>query len=165
MKNFYIVFLLLFTMSLNAQQNNCGSEKYNEFDFWIGSWEVFDEKGKLLGTNTITKKYDNCVLTESWVSSGKNKGTSINFYNRNDNSWNQIWVDNSGYTLSLKGKLENGVMVLKSDIQKNKKGNYYNQISWTLNNDESVTQLWEVFSEKHVKISEAFKGIYKKKLN
>jgi hypothetical protein len=165
MRNFHFFFLLLFTLSLNAQQGNCNSQKYNEFDFWIGSWEVFSEDGKILGTNTISKAYDNCVINEAWVSSNKNRGTSINFYDRNDNSWNQIWVDNSGNVLRLKGALQNGVMVLKSELKKGKQGNFYNQISWTPNEDGSITQLWEIYSEKNIKISEAFKGIYKKKLN
>jgi hypothetical protein len=56
-------------------------------------------------------------------------------------------------------------MVLKSNLVKSPKGNYYNQISWKKNKDGSVTQQWDIFNEKGEKTANAFKGIYKKKLN
>ena len=56
-------------------------------------------------------------------------------------------------------------MILKSEIIEGNKGSYYNQISLTKNEDGAVTQLWEIFNEKNSKISEAFSGIYKKRLN
>ena len=71
----------------------------------------------------------------------------------------------SGYILKLKGKFINGSMILKSDIIKGENNNYFNQIRWTKNNNGSVTQLWETFNEDGTKISEVFRGIYKKKLN
>jgi len=154
---------------LMAQNSNtdcsCCSEVYNHFDFWIGNWNVYDKTDKLVGTNSIIKNYDNCLLQEAWISVGKNRGTSNNFYDRTDNTWNQIWVDNSGSILKLKGGLIGKVMVLKSKLIESEKGLYYNQISWTQNNDESVTQLWELYNEKNELITEIFLGIYKKKLN
>ncbi len=53
-------------------------------------------------------------------------------------------------------------MILKSSLIKSDKGNYYNQITWTKNNDGSVTQVWDYLNENHKKIKEVFRGIYKK---
>lgn len=170
-KNQIILFLLvtLFSINLGMTQNiqecDCCTENYNQFDFWLGEWNVYNENDNLVGTNTIIKDYDNCVLVEKWVSSEKNKGTSTNFYDKTDGYWHQIWVDNSGYILKLKGNFITNSMILKSDMIKGENGNYFNQITLTKNKNETITQLWEVFNEKNVKISEAFKGIYKKKLN
>ncbi len=168
--SFIILALTVYNNSgITAQTSNtncaCCSENYNEFDFWIGEWAVYDINDKLLGNNSITKQYDNCVIQEKWASTGKNKGTSTNFYDKTDGSWNQIWVDNSGYVLKLKGNFINGSMVLKSDLIKSENGSFYNQISWTKNKDNSVLQLWETFDSNNKKISEVFRGIYKKKLN
>jgi len=171
MKKYYLILLLLSltntTILAQTEENNCFccSENYNQFNFWVGEWNVYNTNNKLVGTNSISKNYANCLLTEKWVSTGKNKGTSTNFYNKNDNSWNQLWIDNTGYVLKLKGNFINGSMVLKGEIIKNKKGPYYNQISWTENNDGSVTQLWETYNTDNLKISTIFEGIYKKKLN
>ncbi|WP_440122551.1 hypothetical protein [Tenacibaculum sp. Ill] len=53
-------------------------------------------------------------------------------------------------------------MTLKSDLVKNEKGNYYNQITWTKNKDGSVTQVWNFLNEDLKKTKEVFRGIYKK---
>jgi hypothetical protein len=164
---FLVLIFNISTLMSQTTENNCAccSEDYNQFNFWLGEWDVYNTSNNLVGTNSISKQYDNCVIKEKWVSVGKNRGTSINFYDKSDGYWHQIWVDNSGYILNLKGKFLNGSMILKSEIIENEKGNYYNQISWTKNTDNTVTQLWEVFSENNDKLSEAFRGIYKKRLN
>lgn len=153
------------TQNKESNQCNCCTEKHQQFDFWIGSWDVYNTDGKLVGTNTISKNYGDCMLKEEWISTGTNRGTSTNYYNKSDDNWNQVWVDNSGYNLVLKGKFTNGKMILKSKIAQNKKGNYYNQITWIPNDDGSVTQLWEQFKPSGSLIQEVFKGIYKKIIN
>ena len=152
--------------NLVAQQDKkqcpCCDESHQLFDFWIGNWTVYDVKGNVVGKNTIEKQYSNCVLQEKWISSGISRGTSYNYYNKSDGTWNQVWIDNSGFSLVLKGNYKNGKMVLKSELIHGEKGNYYNQITWTKNKDGSVTQVWDIFNEKNKKTQEAFRGIYKK---
>ncbi|AOW20460.1 hypothetical protein [Urechidicola croceus] len=167
MNKLILFFLIVSFNQIIAQTNDkklcaCCTDNYSEFDFWVGNWTVYDVNGIVVGSNKITKLYDNCVLREEWSSSSGNNGTSNNYYNSTDNTWNQIWVDNSGFSLVLKGNFIDGKMILKSDILKGQNGNYYNQITWTPNNDGSVTQLWEYFKEDGSLIQEAFKGIYKK---
>jgi len=69
-----------------------------------------------------------------------------NYFNSSDSTWNQVWIDNQGGVLEIKGKFTGNKMILKGKILKNQQGKlYYNQISWTPNKDGSVTQLWELF--------------------
>ena len=165
-KVIFLIAIFIFVQNLTAQledkQCSCCSENHSLFDFWIGDWTVYDVDGNSVGNNTIEKQYDNCVLQEKWVSKGKNRGTSYNYYDKKDSTWNQIWIDNSGFSLNLKGNYINGQMILKSELLDGKKGKYYNQITWTKNTDGSVTQVWNIFSEKNKKMQEAFRGIYKK---
>tara|TARA_R110002073_G_scaffold279026_1_gene442974 strand:+ start:233461 stop:234006 length:546 start_codon:yes stop_codon:yes gene_type:complete len=156
----------------NAQQQQklidkcaCCTEAHQSFDFWIGDWTVYDSNGNILGTNSIKKEYDNCVLWEQWKSAGINHGTSYNYYNTSDKTWNQVWIDNSGYNLTLKGNYIDGKMILKSNLLQGENGDYYNQITWNTNKDGSVLQTWEVFNKDGKKTQELFKGIYKKTLN
>ena len=161
-----VLLMLLFSSLINGQNTKkapCSGEKYSQFDFWIGNWNVYDTSGKLIGTNKLVKMQNNCVMQENWESkTSPSKGTSYNYYNRTDDSWNQVWVDNSGFSLVLKGKLVDGKMVLKSDLIKSKKGNFYNRVTWSKNKDNSVTQVWEYLDKNGKVISEAFRGIYKK---
>lgn len=164
---YFIIFLMLFFSNIVTSQNTekvpCSGEKYSQFDFWEGSWTVYNTKGNVVGTNKLVKMQSNCVMQENWVSkSGPSRGTSYNYYNKIDDSWNQVWIDNSGFSLVLKGKSIDGKMVLKSDLITSEKGNYYNQITWSKNDDNSVTQLWQYVNEKDEIISEVFRGIYKK---
>ena len=164
----YFLFLITVFISSNIIGQNqtkspCSGEKYSQFDFWEGSWNVYNTQNKLIGTNKLIKMQNNCVMQENWESkTSQSRGTSYNYYNKTDDSWNQVWVDNSGFSLVLKGNLVNGKMILKSDIIKTNKGNYINKITWSKNNDGSVTQVWEYVNEQGKVISEAFRGIYKK---
>ena len=148
----------------NQQACPCCTEAHNEFDFWVGEWDVYNTKGDLVGTNTISKidQYSNCVIREEWKSTGISRGTSYNYYNLSDNSWNQVWIDNSGFSLTLKGSRIDDKMILKSELLDGKNGKYFNQITWQLNEDETVTQTWDILSKEGKLIQQAFKGIYKK---
>ena len=170
MIRFLFSIAFIFTLSFcnqfvaqNIQKAPCSGEKYTEFDFWEGSWNVYDTKEKLIGTNKLIKMHSNCVMQENWESKvGPSRGTSYNYYNKTDDSWNQVWVDNTGYSLVLKGNLIDGKMVLKSDLVTSAKGNYYNRVTWSKNPDNSVTQVWDYIDEEGKVLSEAFRGIYKK---
>lgn len=163
------LFFLFFSFSVivvNAQSNpcNCCTEKHAEFDFWIGEWQVTNPDGSIAGTNTITKSQNNCLLQENWASAnGKVTGTSNNFYNYKTKQWEQIWVDNMGGNLHLKGERKDNQMILRTDDEKNKKGEtFYHRITWTLNDDGSVHQYWETITNGN-DVTVAFDGLYQKK--
>jgi hypothetical protein len=134
------------------------------FDFWVGDWTVYNNGGGIIGTNKVVKMIDGCVLQENWEASNKtNTGTSYNFFDSSDSTWNQVWVSNTGNVLRLNGHIDKeGAMVLKSELVNCPKGNYYNQITWTKNGDASVTQRWDILNESNQPLSKAFEGIYKK---
>ncbi|MGM5469839.1 hypothetical protein ACS386_06145 [Flavobacteriaceae bacterium LMO-SS05] len=165
MKNRILLAVLIMTSTLYAQTNtcNCCTENHSEFDFWVGSWTVTNPDGTLAGTNTIDKIQDHCILRENWTSAqGNFTGTSSNFYNSKTKQWEQIWLDNQGGSLHLKGNRKGNQMILQSDEAKNSKGEpYFHRITWTLNDDGSVRQYWEtITNSKDVVV--AFDGLYKK---
>lgn len=170
MKTIYtLIIILLLSNSITAQvgqdQCDCCSEQYQQFDFWLGEWEVFNPEGKKVGENKILKLHDNCVIQENWTSVGQHTGTSYNFYNKNDNSWNQIWIDNSGKVLKLKGIFENNKMVLKSEKIKSQDTDSYftNRIIWTKDTTGNVNQKWEIIDDDEKVLKVVFDGIYKRK--
>ena len=159
--------ILLLTLSpgVTVQSDcSCCSEAQRALDFWIGEWTVSDTSGKEVGQNTISLIEDGCALEENWKGKKGATGTSLNYYNKNDSTWNQVWVDNKGIVLNLKGNIENGSMILKSDtLHDIRCGNYLNQISWKLNSNGTVTQKWEMVTTNGQVISTVFYGIYRKK--
>ncbi|TRO67131.1 hypothetical protein [Christiangramia sabulilitoris] len=158
--------LLFFFTCLGFAQNSdcaCCSQEYDQFDFWVGDWEVFNEENVKIGENLILKLEDNCILNENWESVNNSSGKSYNYYDPSDKTWNQLWISNTGNILKLKGSGTRNTMTLKSEITSSDKGDYYNQIKWTKNENGSVTQEWEIYNPDGVLINTAFKGIYRKK--
>ena len=92
-------------------------------------------------------------------------GTSYNFYNKSDQSWNQVYIDNFGTVLELKGNLINNEMVLESKKIKSTKADfhYFNRITWSKQENGDVRQKWEIIGEDNKVIQVAFDGIYKRK--
>lgn len=77
--------------------------------------------------------------------------------------WEQIWIDNQGGSLHLKGNRIANQMILRTDDEINKNGDtFYHQVTWTKNEDGTVRQLWETFT-KGKPVAIAFDGIYKRK--
>ena len=157
MNRIILFFSLLFFLQVNAQSSNCKccTEKHAEFDFWIGSWIVTNPNGELAGKNEIKKIQDNCILQENWTSAkGKYTGTSSNFYNAQTKQWEQIWLDNQGGSLHLKGNRIGNKMILQTTESINKDGNpYIHRITWTTNDDGTVRQLWETITNDSEAVS------------
>jgi len=167
-KNYYLLILIILTSLSHAlaQSDNqcaCCSENHTAFDFWIGDWTVYNTDGNFIGTNNIMKMQDGCVLQENWNSADSSiTGTSYNFFDSSDSTWNQVWISNTGNVLRLKGNLnDEGNMILKSELVNNSRGTYYNQITWSKNEDSTVTQHWDILNENGELVNTAFEGIYK----
>lgn len=161
---FVLTLIVISTLSAFSQTSTkpCTSENHRAFDFWEGDWQVTDTTGAEVGQNRIHKIQDGCALQENWTSKSST-GTSYNYYHATDSTWNQLWIDNLGSQLNLKGHvIENG-MVLRSKVLQGQRGKYYHQIAWIKNEDESVTQLWSVYGENGEFRTTLFKGIYRRK--
>jgi hypothetical protein len=158
--------ILLFINLSNGQATPCSccSEAHAAFDFWIGNWEVTLPDGSRAGENTIKKEQNGCLLKENWVSAkGGFTGTSTNYFNAGTGEWEQLWIDNSGTLLKLKGNRVRNQMILRSDPFVQKDGTpAIHQITWTANDDGSVRQIWEVLQEEKM-VSVLFDGLYKRK--
>ncbi|WP_298760408.1 hypothetical protein [uncultured Psychroserpens sp.] len=168
MKHTLLLITLVFSSLSFAQNTNCNccTEHHKAFDFWVGEWTVTNPDGTTAGENSIQKIQDGCILLEKWTSAkGGYTGTSQNFYNLKTKQWEQLWIDNRGAHLKLKGNRRGNQMIMRTDDETNTDGkSFYHRITWTSNTDGSVRQLWETITEgKDTTI--AFDGLYKKKSN
>lgn len=163
---FFLLSLVLNMFELQAQQTACPccTENHNGFDFWIGEWTVTTANGNTAGTSKITEIENGCVIKENWTSAQDGyTGTSYNFYNTALERWEQLWIDNQGQHLKLKGQKSGNQMILSSDRFKDKEGNWnINRITWTANENGTVRQLWQVLQDNKV-VQVLFDGMYKRK--
>lgn len=167
MRSVLIVLGLLIYSSCFSQENQerlcicCGSD-YDNFDFWLGDWVVFDTLGNEIGSNKVVELQDGCALQENWTSANST-GTSYNYFNKTDSTWNQVWIDNQGGSLVLKGERENVAMVMRSELVEGTKVPFYmNEIVWTPRKDGTVSQVWNIRDEEGKLLNTVFYGIYKR---
>ena len=166
LKNYLMVLAILAIIPVSAQNAdscNCCTENHKAFDFWIGEWTVSNAtNGNPAGKSKISQEEGGCVIRENWTSATSGyTGTSLNFYNATKERWEQLWIDNSGAYLKLKGKRMGNQMILSSDPFDRDGKMLTNQITWTANEDGTVRQLWEILEGEKV-VNTAFDGIYKK---
>lgn len=125
MKSLLILAILFYSITqLEGQTIPCGANNhYNDFNFWIGDWDVFDPKGNKAGSSKISRILDQCVILEEWTSANAQQGLvytgkSFNTYDISTGEWQQTWVDNTGSSTEfLQGEFHEGKMVFQTTPQ------------------------------------------------
>ena len=162
-----LAFLILLVLPARAQDTPPAAcetgDEFTAFDFWIGEWQVYsnDDEENLLGTNSVTKHYGDCLIMERWQGADGSAGASINYYNKVTDEWRQVWVSN-GYSIDFAGGLDaSGAMVLEGFLY-----NYQQAAKtpfrgiWTLEDDGSVIQHFDIYNADDEDWSVWFEGRY-----
>ncbi|HKP73868.1 MAG TPA: hypothetical protein VJT82_13075 [Pyrinomonadaceae bacterium] len=139
--------------------NPCDASAFRDFDFWLGTWVVKDEKGNNIGTSEITKVANGCAILESWKGGDGTPGTSINYFDKRSGKWNQHWVGGGGEILHLSGTFENQAMTL-SGTRTTPKGQMIDRITWTPLQDGRVEQQWNISTDGGQTWKKSFDGFY-----
>jgi hypothetical protein len=152
----------LHPVSAQAARPTCDSAVYRQFDFWVGDWEV-TTAGKPAGTNLVTREENGCVIHEHWTGSNGGTGQSLNFYDRGDGQWHQVWVSNSGGVLNLAGSFADGTLTFRGETKQADGTRLTHRLSFHLNSDRTVRQFWEVSSDGGTTWATSFDGVYRKR--
>lgn len=73
-------------------------------------------------------------------------------------------MDNAGNPLVLIGAPQDGDMVMRSAQQTAQNGLvYYNRLTWSPQEDGSVTQRWDIMNPADSLLSTVFLGVYQKR--
>lgn len=164
MKNLFLISFILLNLTMMAQNNSIPNEKYHEFDFWLGKWDVYKiGTDKIAGKSEIESIIDSVGILENYTTvDGKYSGKSLNKYNPAKERWEQYWIDNSGLTLYLVGGIIDGKMIL-DDLQTGDAKAGFNQIIWQKLPNGEVQQTWNVSTDDGKTWKTVFDGIYKKR--
>lgn len=136
-------------------------ERFSQFDFWVGSWDVHDAGGNYAGSNVIERAERGCVLIENWSGASGSTGTSINYLDITGDSWVQIWNSASGSQIRIRGGITDSGMLLVGQIH------YVASATtapfrglWTLLPDGRVRQFFEQSNDGGETWSPWFEGFY-----
>ena len=141
---------------------NCSEKNYQEFDFWLGEWQVTSEVDNIVRFNRISKINNGCTILEEYSSPSGYTGKSLNIYDQQTKKWHQTWTDSSGLLLQLQGGFKQGSMVMAGETISKDQQKVLNRISWTPNKDGSVRQHWKISQDNGKTWQTAFDGIYRK---
>jgi hypothetical protein len=94
----------------------CSRPEFRQFDFWVGEWEVADERGRVAGRNSITLEQNDCAIIERWTSVKGGTGFSLNHFDPSSGLWKQHWVG-LGLILEMSGALQGDSIVLEGQLQ------------------------------------------------
>ena len=149
-----------FAATLAAARKARRAVPERQFDFWVGSWEVRNPQGKLLGTNAITLRQKGRLVHEAWTSSTGNTGESMNFYDPGRGTWRQVWVADTGGVVEYAGKYENGAMRYQGRKTPAKGASSLVRATFFENDDGSVRQLLEQSTDGGRNWTATFDGHY-----
>jgi tetratricopeptide (TPR) repeat protein len=134
-----------------------------EFDFWLGRWEVRMPNGTLIGHDTIDKRDGGCAIHEEWAGSGGSSGTSMLFYLPSREQWRQVWVGSGATLIDMTGGMIDGEMRMEGTIE------YADQNlvlafrgTWTTAADGRVRQRMEEFDLANQSWRLWFDGIFRR---
>lgn len=123
--------------------NPCKADPaFRQFDFWLGEWDVHNPQGIVVGSSSITKDLEGCVIDEHYTTPTY-AGKSINIYDRSDSKWHQTWVDIKGALSEYTGGIRDGKMVYVANERQNGR-DVMLRMTFTPLEDGSVRQYGEV---------------------
>lgn len=163
-------FLILFGWVLDAlaqpgpPPSRCLSDdRYRQFDFWIGNWDVVNAEGQLMGTNSITVELGTCVLEESWTGAKGGTGKSLNYFDPKSGTWNQLWVNAFGGHTVYTGSFIDGSMRFEGTLVAPDGSTKLSRMTFTSLEDGRVRQYIEESTDGGTRWSAGFDGYYVKK--
>ena len=106
---------LVRTMSVQAYP--CAHQAgFQDFNFWVGEWDVHLANGTPAGSNIIEPIERGCALTEHWTSASGGTGMSVNYLDKANDEWVQIWNAEGGSQIIIRGGLTGDGMAMQGYI-------------------------------------------------
>jgi hypothetical protein len=140
----------------------CTGADHRAFDFWIGEWEVTNQRPRPgqhppPSQSRISRILSGCAVLEEYETPSGYAGKSLNFYDAGAKAWRQVWIDTGGEPLFLRGGRQGAAMVLADE---GGAGKAMNRITWTPLDGGRVRQHWEVSKDGGKTFETAFDGLY-----
>ena len=152
--------------SLVAEMNEaafpCLSDPvFQEFDFWLGEWDVHTPDGQFAGTNSIRREEAGCVIIERWTGAGESTGSSVNYVDKSTGEWVQVWNSENGAQIYIRGGLTDDGMAMSGHLHNVAAGTTVPfRGLWTLLDDGRVRQFFEQSSDNGETWAPWFEGLY-----
>ena len=151
---------LLETMKKNSEPCEHLAEA-RQFDFWIGTWDVFATSGVQQGTNRIDKILRGCALQENWTGGLGREGKSINFFDPQRKTWRQVWVADANSVLDYTaGRFSDNAMVFTGTTLSPNGDTVLQKLTFKKLHADTVHQIFEQSVDRGQSWTQTWFGIY-----
>lgn len=142
----------------------CTGPEYHSFDFWVGHWDVFGPRGRLVAHSLIESVYDGCGIRENWMPLGGAGGGSLSTYVPAKRQWEQFWIDSGNSRALFTGGWNGNAMVIQGAWPKTPTDatGPLTRMSYSRNADGSVRQFGEVSPDGGATWTPSFDFTYRK---
>lgn len=90
---------------MEKKAHPCRSPEFRALDFWVGEWRVRDTaSGREVGSSSIQRILDDCVILENWTGARGHTGKSFNTIDPATKKWRQTWTDSSAQIYDFTGE-------------------------------------------------------------
>jgi hypothetical protein len=147
-----------------ARPHVCAGAEFRTFDFWIGRWDVYGPKGRLVAHSLIESVYDGCGIRENWMPLGGAGGGSLSVYVPARKQWEQFWIDSGNTRALFTGGWNGSAMVIQGvwpTAPTNATGPL-TRMSYSRNADGSVRQFGENSADGGTTWTPSFDFTYRK---
>lgn len=141
-------------------RENAANSPSRQFDFWVGTWDVYNPDGKLVGHSVVKKLHQGHVIEENWISAKGTTGMSLNFWDPERKKWRQTWVDQFGQVVEYEGAFEDGAMRLEGWRIKPNGTRILQRATFTPQEEGTVRQFIEESSDGGKTWTTYFDGLY-----
>jgi hypothetical protein len=127
----------------------CTSAESHQFDFWVGSWEVWliaDKPTKVADT-VVEKTFMDCAVIERRKPTAGGGGESLNAYVPEKHSWRQVWLGAVGGFLDSTGTWNGESMVVTGQLAQPGGKSLLARQSYTPQPDGTIKQVGEMSSD------------------
>jgi hypothetical protein len=87
----------------SAARAACTAAPYHQFDFFVGQWNVYDAKGRFLGSDVVEKRLNGCVIYERYTNPDGSVGIGLSGYQAKNGTWHQDFMGDDGLVVLLDG--------------------------------------------------------------
>jgi len=89
----------------------CTAPENRQFDFWVGSWDVYPTGGtNLVAHSLIERRYSGCAIRENWMPLHGEGGGSFSAWRPEAGHWRQTWVDSRGGWVEFSGGMASATL-------------------------------------------------------
>ena len=142
----------------------CTGPEYHRFDFWVGHWDVYGPRGRLVAHSLIESVYDGCGIRENWMPLGGAGGGSRSTYVPAKRQWEQFWIDSGNSRALFTGGWNGNAMGIQGPWPKTPTDatGPLTRMSYSRNADGSVRQFGEVSPDGGATWTPSFDFTYRK---